>query len=97
LLYQQSRQAFELGRADTTTMVTISVMIYYTPAFKASVSDYTTNIKNLVGAANDAYANSGIPLRIKDHCIQELNIRESTGPNQRLQDFTNAKGMKRRT
>jgi hypothetical protein len=64
-LYLQSRQAFELGRADRATMVTISVMLYYTPAFKASVSDYITNIKSLVDAANVVYTNSGIPLRIK--------------------------------
>jgi hypothetical protein len=92
----QSRRAFELGRSDTTTMVTISVMLYYTPAFRSSVSDPITNIKNLVDAVNNGYANTGIPLRIKDHCIQELNMEEDANANKRLGDFENARGMKRR-
>jgi hypothetical protein len=77
-------------------MVTISVMLYYTPAFRNFVYDPITNIKNLVAAVNNGYANSGIPLRIKDHCIQELNMEEDTNANKRLVDFENARGMKRR-
>jgi hypothetical protein len=89
----QTRETLEMGRQDTTTVVTITVMIYYTPQFRSLVpSDTVGHIKNLVEVANRALANTIIPVRIKDHCIQELRNSESRNTTVRLQEFWRSKG-----
>ena len=40
------------GRADTSTMVTVSLMVYYTEQFAGSTGDVQGTIDNLVNDAN---------------------------------------------
>ena len=86
------RDALALGRADTKNTATVSTMLYYTPAFRSRVTDPEGQMKNLMDAANAAFARTQIPLRLSEFCIQELGIGESSTSSQRMQDIRSAKG-----
>jgi hypothetical protein len=92
----KTRRAFELGRRDSTTMVSASVMVYYTPDFKRKVrGDLIQYIDSLVGKANMAFSKTGIPLRIHAHCIEQLQYfseRYYTDAIKRRDAFTLYKG-----
>ena len=45
LLIMKMEEALERGRQDGASMVHVSAMIYYTPAFKHSVSDPANHIQ----------------------------------------------------
>ena len=68
--------ALQLGRVDNTSMSTITCMIYYTPDFKNIVTDPTLYIEYLIRGANGIFENSQVPLRLKEFCIQEVDIIE---------------------
>jgi hypothetical protein len=77
-------------------MVTASLMVYYTTAFKNKTKDPKKCIRRLVRLANMVYDNSGIPLRIRAHCMEEL-IHFGEIPERgisRLDAFSRFKGMK---
>jgi hypothetical protein len=59
-------------------MVTASVQVYYTRDFKSKFrGGHPKNyIRGLVAMANSAYKNSGIPLRIRAYCIEQINFPE---------------------
>ena len=46
------RALLEQGRADTSTMVTVSLVVYYTEQFARSTGDVQGTIDNLVNDAN---------------------------------------------
>ena len=57
------------GKQDTTTLVTFTVMLWYTPQFAASFTDMEDDMEVffelLVEETNQGYINSEIPVRIK--------------------------------
>ena len=70
----------------------ISVMIYFTPAFKTSFSDPIHHIKRQVSYANLVFSQCEIPLKLYIFCIQELeDFIEDSDSCQRLKDFERAK------
>lgn len=87
LLMMKMREALERGRQDGISMVHVSAMMYYTPAFKHSVNNPVHHIKRVIRGANGIFANSEVPLRIVEFGIEELNMRESPDGLERLDEF----------
>ncbi len=46
----------------------------------------------MIEVANTAMANSDIPVRFREFCIQEINIAESPSSPQRINDLINSRG-----
>merc|ERR1712223_1964419 len=67
----------DMGKTDSTTLVTYSIMLYYTPEVKAAVDDVRLMADQVIATTNQGYINSKIPLRAVLHCIEETNEPES--------------------
>ena len=77
-----------MGREDNSTVVDVSIMMYFTGEFKNVVTDPTTYIEKLVQDSNVVFENSEVPVRLQVHCIQELNVGEDSNFEKRHNDFT---------
>ena len=67
-------------------------MVYYTPAFKAFVTDPIKRIKMQISYANQVFAESEIPVKLFIFCIEELKgFVEHPNSSKRFQDFRLAK------
>ena len=64
------------GAKDTTTVVTYSVMIYYTPDFASVTPDIEGWVDQVLAETNQGYINSLIPVRIAKLCIEEATIND---------------------
>ena len=62
----------EITPADNTTVVTYSVMFYYTAEVAADTADLEGFFDQIIAETNAGYENSEIPLRIKKHCSAQL-------------------------
>ena len=72
-----SKREFKFGRAeDTTTIVTYSAMIYYTPDFASVTPDIEGWVDQVLAETNQGYINSLIPVRIAKLCIEEATIND---------------------
>ena len=60
--------------SDKTTIVTYSVMIYYTKAFADITPDIEGFTDILISETNQGYINSQVPLRVKRHCLEQVLI-----------------------
>ena len=80
------------GENDLTTVVTYSVMIYFTPDFEAVVPDVMSYVAVLIAETNAGYINSNIPVRIELFCVEKMVIEEKADSSDMLSDFTNEKG-----
>ena len=56
---------------DNTTVVTYSVMFYYTPEFAKAVDDLEGLIDHIITVTNQGYINSKIPVRAKKLCMEQ--------------------------
>ena len=61
---------------DNTTIVTYSVMFYYTQAFEDATADIDGFLDQLVSIANTGYINSQIPIRAEKFCSEKATINE---------------------
>merc|ERR1711962_727191 len=65
----------ETGKRDQTTIVTYSVMLYYTPEVRAAVEssggDLKMFVNQMIDTTNQGYINSNIPIRAVVHCLEE--------------------------
>merc|ERR550539_707094 len=61
---------------DTTTVVTYSIMFYYTKEFEATTADIDGFIEQVLAETNQGYINSQIPLRASKLCAEKANIEE---------------------
>ena len=91
----QTQYLLNLGRQDSRSQATVKIFVYYTPQYRSKVSDPKGSIRNLIDVTNSAFANTQIPLRLSEFCIEELNTGESSNTEQRLQDTIRAKGSLR--
>jgi len=64
------------GRDDSTTVVTYSVMVYYTPQFKIIRPDVSQYVEWVIDETNEGYNNSKLPIKIQLHCIEETTFQE---------------------
>ena len=53
------------GIKDSTTIVTFSVMFYYTQEFEAVTADIEGFVDQIIDITNEGYINSKIPVRVK--------------------------------
>ena len=67
----------DIRASDDGSIVTITVMIYYTEQFAAITADIPGFVEDVIDETNQGYINSDIPLRIRLHCIEKANIIES--------------------
>ena len=68
------RRAGNTRIKDNTTIVTYSVMIYYTKAFADITPDIEGYTDILISETNQGYINSKVPLRVKRHCLEQVLI-----------------------
>ena len=64
-------ELLQKGKVDKTTIVTYTVMIYYTPEVKNAVDDVRALADQVVATTNQGYINSKIPIRVALHCLEE--------------------------
>ncbi len=62
----------EITPTDNTTIVTYTVMFYYTAELAEDTPDLEGFFDQLVADTNAGYENSEIPLRIKKHCSEQV-------------------------
>ena len=53
-------------------------MIYYTPDFENIVTDPIFYIEKLVEESNDVFEDSEIALKLRLHCVEELEVKETS-------------------
>merc|ERR1711970_426693 len=75
--------------ADTTTIVTYTVKVYYTPQFKAATADIGGFVDQVIEETNQGYINSRVPIRVKLFCTELATVND--GENA-LDDFEKMKG-----
>merc|ERR1719167_1267246 len=73
---QATSALIQQGRDDSTTVVTYSVMFYYTPEFASITDDIPLFVSQVIAETNQGYINSGIPLRIRSHCIAAATLHD---------------------
>lgn len=77
---------------DTTSMATYSVKFYYTADFAAVTPDIQGFIDQVIAETNQGYANSAVPLTIKQHCsAEEASIKDETSASTMLTNFVKMK------
>merc|ERR1719397_1464194 len=86
------KKLVEQGVADTTTPVTYSVMLYYTPEFASVTSDIPGFMDQALAETNQGYVNSQIPLTITKHCIEEATISDIADTSTFISTFRAMKG-----
>merc|ERR1719383_1252425 len=74
---QATSALIQQGRDDSTTVVTYSVMFYYTPEFKAVTDDIPLFVSQVIAETNQGYINSGIPLRVRSLCIAAATLPDN--------------------
>ena len=62
---------------DTTTVVTYSIMFYYTQALEDATADIDGFIEQVLAETNQGYINSQIPLRASKLCAEKANVEEN--------------------
>ena len=72
---------------DNTTMVTYSVMFYFTPQFAAATADIPGFIDQVIGETNQGYRNSRIPVQVSKLCIEAATIDDVGEPTTFLHNF----------
>ena len=77
---------------DNTTVVTYTVMFYYTKDFAAVTADIPGFIDQLIAETNQGYINSNIPLRIATFCIEQATVNDVADSGELLTAFANMKG-----
>jgi len=74
---QTTTALIQQGRDDSTTVVTYSVMFYYTPEFASITDDIPLFVSQVIAETNQGYINSGIPLRVRSHCIAAATLHDN--------------------
>ena len=80
------------GVNDTTTVVTYSTMIYYTPEFAAVTADIAGWVDQVLAESNQGYINSQMPVRITKLCIEAATINDIADTSTFISTFASMKG-----
>ena len=80
------------GVNDTTTVVTYSSMIYYTPEFAAVTADIAGWVDQVLAESNQGYINSQMPVRITKLCIEAATINDIADTSDFISTFADMKG-----
>merc|ERR1711962_425460 len=74
--YAERTALVAMGRQDTTTVVTYSVMFWYTKEFADVTPDIPLFISQVIAETNQGYINSKVPVRVKAHCTKQVDFAE---------------------
>ena len=86
------KKALEMGEQDQNTEVDISVMFYFTPAFRIYASDPISHVKKQIASANRVLSLNKIPVKMYIFCIEELTgFVENSDGYERMNEFILAK------
>eukprot|EP00088_Acartia_fossae_P070982 TRINITY_DN9636_c0_g1_i8.p1 TRINITY_DN9636_c0_g1~~TRINITY_DN9636_c0_g1_i8.p1 ORF type:complete len:578 (+),score=41.71 TRINITY_DN9636_c0_g1_i8:3-1736(+) len=77
---------------DTTTIVTYTVKVYYTPRFETYTPDISGFVDQVIAETNQGYINSQVPLRLKLHCIEKATIEDTSSSHVTIEKFSKMKG-----
>merc|ERR1712112_179533 len=88
---QATSALIQQGRDDSTTVVTYSVMFYYTPEFASITDDIPLLVSLMIAETNQGYINSEIPLRVRAHCIAAATLHDHTHYITMLNQFSQYK------
>ena len=90
--YLQDQQLIKRGEEDLTTIVTVSVIFYYTQEFEAITPDIKGHLEHLVENTNNIFLKSAIPLRLSIHCMLRTKLREARDSADRIKEFKKSQG-----
>ena len=76
---------------DTSSVVTYSLKVYYTPQFSAATADIAGFVDHIVQETNLGYLNSGIPLRAKLLCTEIATLNDLDDVDMLLDAFNDMK------
>ena len=76
---------------DNTTLVTYSVMFYYTPEFASVTTDIVGYIDQVLDETNQGYEQSGVPVRVTRFCVEAATINDIQDTSDFLSAFRNMK------
>ena len=76
--------------------MTVSLIVYYTAEFKRATPDPRGHIDGLLMTANLAFLNSEIPVRLAVHCTLETDIGEAATSKERLRQFRESQGERKK-
>ena len=72
-------EGLEAEARQSSQMAIVNVFFFYTPEMGRARADVPGYVNTLVAASNQAYLDSGMNVRIRAWCIQELtSLREGT-------------------
>merc|ERR1719167_457480 len=83
-----------MGRQDTTTVVTYSVMFWYTKEFADVTPDIPLFIAQVIAETNQGYINSKVNVRVKAHCTKQVDFAEVYNGFTMLDTFIKSKPAK---
>ena len=72
--------------------VTVSVIFYFTEAFKITTPDRKGHIENVIAQANIAFLKSEIPLKLSMKCMLETDLSEAPDSTDRIREFRDSQG-----
>ena len=72
--------------------MTVSVIFYFTEAFKITTPDKKGHIENVIAQANIAFLKSEIPLKLSMKCMLETNLTEAPDSTDRIREFRDSRG-----
>jgi len=90
---QATSALIQQGKDDSTTVVTYSVMFYYTPEFASITDDIPLFVSQVIAETNQGYINSGIPVRVRSHCIAAATLHDNPSAGTMLNQFSQYKPM----
>ena len=74
--------------------MTVSVIFYFTEAFKMVTPDRKGHIENLIAHTNIAFLKSGIPLKLSIKCMLNTDLTEAPDSTDRIREFRDSRGEK---
>ena len=80
-------KAVDTTSTDSSTIVTFSLKIYYTPQFADATADIDGFVDHIVQETNLGYINSAVPLRVKLLCTELASLNDLDDVNMLLDAF----------
>ena len=90
--YLQVQQLLKRGEEDLTTIVTVSIIFYYTQEFEAITPDIKGHLEHMIENTNIIFLKSRIPMRLSIHCMLRTKLREAPDSNDRIREFKESQG-----
>eukprot|EP00088_Acartia_fossae_P046338 TRINITY_DN5000_c0_g1_i3.p1 TRINITY_DN5000_c0_g1~~TRINITY_DN5000_c0_g1_i3.p1 ORF type:complete len:381 (+),score=55.28 TRINITY_DN5000_c0_g1_i3:618-1760(+) len=73
-------------------MVTYTAKVYYTPEVAKTTKDIYGFVEQIVAETNQGYKNSGVPMKLKVHCIELATVHDTSNVVTMILNFKKMKG-----